>query len=378
MTRVLAALALAATLLVPPTARAGDAELIARALPRLVHRGGPFLAHTRIVTVTFAADDAALVRHLARFGDVITRSGWWRTVTEGLCAANGECMGTGRPGRHVVLADDLSAELHATALAALLERAIAAGTLGALDDDTLVLVYLPAGVALRDAFVPRYCGGGPRGFHRALRLPAQTLPYAVVPRCGDAADLTATASHEILEAATNPDPSRRGFAFDGGSTTAGFTAAGVEPVDPCGLLTRAGHRTTADGFVVQRAWSNRAAARGIDPCVPDRSDRPFHALVPAQPTIRLRRPGERATVVVTAAASQPTAPWDVAAIDLTGEQRGARYLDVSLDRTRAAAADVLTLTIVARAVPPGELAVVGLVSRDGTTRDLWPLAVVMR
>ncbi|MCC6766033.1 MAG: hypothetical protein IT293_15355 [Deltaproteobacteria bacterium] len=373
-----AALALTAALLAPSIARGDDAELIARALPRLVHRGGPFLAHPRIVTVTFAADDGALVSRLARFGDVITRTDWWRAVTEGLCAANDACVGPGRQGRHVVLTDALPGELHATALATLLEQSIAAGALGALDADTLVLVYLPAGVALRDALVPRYCGDGPRGFHRALRLPGRTLPYAVVPRCGDFADLTATASHEILEAATNPDPSRRGFAFDGGSTTADFTAAGVEAVDPCGLLTRGGHRTTADGFVVQRAWSNRAAAQGIDPCVPASTERPFRALVPAQPTMRLRRPGARATVVVTAAASHPTTPWEVTAIDLSGEQRGARYLDVSRDRTRAAAADVLTLTVVARAVPPGERAVVGLVSRAGPSQSLWPLAVVVR
>jgi hypothetical protein len=52
---------------------------------------------------------------------------------------------------------------------------------------------------------------------------------------------------------TNPDPAARGFAFTTTSATAGFTAAGVEPVDPCGLLTRNAHQATDDGFTVQRA-----------------------------------------------------------------------------------------------------------------------------
>lgn len=60
-------------------------------------------------------------------------------------------------------------------------------------------------------------------------------------------------SHQILEAAANSDPSARGFAFERGSANAGFTAAGVEPVDPGGLLMMGTHWTLESGFVVQRA-----------------------------------------------------------------------------------------------------------------------------
>ncbi|MEO5820528.1 MAG: hypothetical protein ABIT71_08475 [Vicinamibacteraceae bacterium] len=95
-----------------------------------------------------------------------------------------------------------------------------------------------------------------------LRLEHGSVPFAVLPRCGSEAELTATASHEILEAATNPDPARRGFAFRRTSTNLGFTAAGVEPVDPCGIVTMDRHRTEENGFVLQRAWSNPAASRG--------------------------------------------------------------------------------------------------------------------
>lgn len=372
-------LVLAALLLGPFAAAADDRPLIADALPRIGHRGGPFLRHPRVVTVTFAGDDARLVAQLARFGDVITRTPWWQTVTAGYCAANGDCIGAGRPGAHVVLGESLPTSVHGNAIAALLEQAATTDALdGPLDDETLLLVYLPPGVALSDAFVPQYCGNGPRAFHRALRLQTRTLPYAVVPRCGDEAALTATASHEILEAATNPDPSRRGFAFTGGAATAGFTAAGVEPVDPCGLLTRNTHQTTASGFVVQRAWSNHAAARGTDPCVPLPNDRPYLALVPDRPTVRLRETGARVVVTLTAAASQHADPWSVTAVDLTGEEDGRATVDLSLDRTRVSAGDVLTLTLTALRVPPGGRSIVGIVSRSAGATFLWPIAVVLR
>ena len=119
------------------------------------------------------------------------------------------------------------------------------------------------------------------------------MPYSILPRCGDEAELTATASHEILEASTNPDPAARGFAFVPDDTSVAFAASGVEAVDPCGLLTMDDHWTQASGFVVQRAWSNRAAALGQNPCVPARAGRPFVALVPRLPAVRLVRGRQR-------------------------------------------------------------------------------------
>ena len=113
-----------------------------------------------------------------------------------------------------------------------------------------------------------------------LRLEHANVAFAVLPRCGGEAELTATASHEILEAATNPDPARRGFAFRQSSENRGFTAAGVEPVDPCGIVTMDRHRTQENGFLLQRAWSNRAALRGRNPCVPAPADQPYVALLP--------------------------------------------------------------------------------------------------
>lgn len=347
---------------------------IADRLPRIVYRGGPFLRHPRVVTVTFAGDDAALVARLERFGDVIVRTAWWRAAVEGHCAAPCDCIGDGRAGTGVRLDEPLPRAVRAVDVEALLVWHLRAGRFGPPDADGLLLVYLPAGVGLTAATGARYCDGGPRAFHAALRHGRAKVAYAVVPRCGDEAELTATASHEIVEATTNPDPSARGFALVPGSANLGFTAAGPEPVDPCGLLMMGGHRATESGFVVQRVWSNRAASLGRDPCVPSATGRPYVALVPRRPTVRLRAPGERTTVVLDAAADRPTPAWRVSTVELTGEG----CVEASLDRAFVAAGETVTLTLTARAPDARRRCVVGLVSTVDGRSSLWPVAVVVR
>jgi len=359
------------------TAATGRA-LIARRLPRVTYRGGPFVRRPELVTVTFAGDDPAVVATVERFGASITRGAWWRAVATGFCAAPDDCVGDGRPGRSVRLDVALPASLHAVDVERLLTRALADGRLGAVESDTVVLVYLPAHVALRDAYVARYCDGGARALHRTLRLPDASVPFAVLPRCGDVDELTAAASHEIVEATTSPDPARPGFALARDPETIAFTAAGVEVVDPCGLVTRDRHRTVADGFVVQRAWSNDAAAQGHDPCVPAPADRPYVALIPEHASVRLPAVGDRVTLVLRAAADRPVSRWSVAALDLSGRHDGTSYLELALDATTVAPDETLQLTITARRLHPKERALVGLVSTHGEQTYVWPLAVMMR
>ncbi|HVH48251.1 MAG TPA: hypothetical protein VM925_38220, partial [Labilithrix sp.] len=244
--------------------------------------------------------------------------------------------------------------------------------------------YLPGGVRLTSASIPEYCAGGARAFHRSLevggskaRTPAK-LAYAVLPRCSDETELTATASHELLEATTNPDPVERGFAFARDSSNLAFTASGLEPVDPCGLITMDGHWTLDSGFAVQRAWSNRAAALGHDPCVPARRNRPYVALVPRTPTVRLVGEGERVTITLDAKADRPVPKWATSVLDVTGFHEHAQYVDVSLDRSVVQDGDSVNLTIVVRKRNENGLVVVGAVSTLGVSSHMWPVAIVTR
>lgn len=354
---------------------AAQRKLIAARLPRVEYLGGPFIRRPRVVTITFAGDSAGLVARLERFGEGVTRTNWWRTVSAEYCAKAGDCIAEGQPGIAVRLDETLPADVHPDELDERLIVHAKAGRLGTIDADTLLLVYLPKGVTLRDASGQRYCEGGRRGMHRALRIDKHAVGLALVPRCGDEATLTGTASHEILEVATNPDAARRGFAFKPQAATDPFLTAGVEPVDPCVLLLRGKNRATEHGRTMQRAWSNRAAAEGRDPCVPHVGDDPFVALVPEQPSVHLKTPGEHVHVTFEAAASDEVRGWKVSVIDLSGTQDAAHYVDVALDRAYVLPGQRVTLTIVLRKRPPQGRSVVGLVSSVGQSEYLWPLAV---
>jgi hypothetical protein len=149
-------------------------------------------------------------------------------------------------------------------------------------------------------------------------------------------------------------------------------------VDPCGVVTRDGHWTIESGFAVQRAWSNRAAAAGRDPCVPSDPDAPYVALVPRAPVVRLAAAGATATIELDAASDRSVPRWAVSAIDLSGDQDGRRYVDVSLDRGDAAAGEVAVLTLRLVRLHPRQMSLVGVVSTLGARSYLWPIAVSMR
>jgi hypothetical protein len=358
----------------------GDGRrLISERLPRIEYRGGPFLRSPAITTVTFTGDDPARVARLERFGEQVAQSDWWRAVTDSYCAKPADCIGLGKAARSVRLDKALPRRVRDVDVEALLEAEALSGTLSTLDGHALVIAYLPAGVVMSDAFSPRYCDAGPRAFHRLLRAADISIPFAVIPRCGDEAETTITASHEILEATTNPDPNKPGFRLPAGSATVAFAGLGAEPADPCNLINRDRPRAAVGRFAVQRAWSNRAAAAGTDPCVPARPERPYLALIPRTPIVRLSSPGARTSIVLDGVSDRPVERWTVSVRDLTAEDDGMPYVDARIDRTQVVSGDTITLTLkLLRVSPRRQLSIIGLMSRLDGQQHVWPLAVSMR
>ena len=350
-------------------------SLIAQRLPRVEYRGGPFLRRPMVHTITFTSDEAALVTHLERFGDMITSTGWWRTVAAGYCSTRGDCIGAGTPGQHIRLPDRLPRVVSDVEIERLIGDALRRGQFGKLTPGALLVVYLPAGITLRSGAVSAFCAGGPRAVHQVLRLPERKLPYAIIPRCAGIDLVTVSASHEILEMATNPEPAARAFALVRSSSHLGFTLAGVEPADPCGLLASDGSWPREAGYALHRAWSNAAAARGGDPCVPTPPARPFVALIPQHATVRLEI-GVVEQVTLEVAASRPLGELSVAAVDLTGSREGASYVSVSLSRDRAFVGDSLVLNLTLRKAHPTGAIVVGLLASVDGQKSTWPLAVL--
>ncbi len=375
---VVLAMALAATLTAcfaetpTPSPLPPAGGVLADRFPRIEFQGGPVLRHPRVLTVTFEGDDPALVARLEEFGRLVTRSSWWRQVVEGYCVTPDDCIGDGFSAAPAHLRDELPGVVSDLDVEEILFRALLRGDLGDVGDDSLLTVYLPAGVRLRDATYPAYCDGGPRGYHSALRPGSDVIAYAVIPRCGDETELTSTASHEILEASTNPDPSAHGFALHPSGFAAGFSASGVEPVDPCGLITMDGHQTTEQGFAFHRAWSNRAAGQGLDPCVPTTASGAYRALVPREPTVILSS-GETTARIELDAISRPGERWSVSAPEISAEREPC--LTLALDSSQVESGDTVTLTISVTVQTERDLCFIALVSTDGGVSSLWPLPV---
>jgi hypothetical protein len=132
------------------------------------------------------------------------------------------------------------------------------------------------------------------GYHDELPLAAGgSVAYAVVLRCsasqlGYATDLdvmTSTASHEIIEAVTDPFPSSSP-AYANLDAQHGLLLAanpGTELGDMCQVDPEADFSFQDMSFLVQRFWSNAAAAAGHDPCVPAYPGETYFTGVPVLP-----------------------------------------------------------------------------------------------
>ena len=127
------------------------------------------------------------------------------------------------------------------------------------------------------------------GYHSAVQLSSgATIAYAVVPRCAsfdgftgmDA--VTAAASHEIGETATDPLGSayaRTDSAHSYWSTILG----GGEIGDMCAQNLGSFVKFSDLPYTVQRLWSNKAAMTGLDPCVPVPTGEVYFNTIPNMP-----------------------------------------------------------------------------------------------
>jgi hypothetical protein len=151
------------------------------------------------------------------------------------------------------------------------------------------MLYLPDGiVALEDGVQPAMPNTNCRfyaGYHEKLRN--STDGWALAQRCMVAtstteqmATLTDTASHEIIEIATDPADGYK-LAMTSTATPwvdsvwAHYYGGPVEVADLCSYSQK-----TINGYLYQRIWSNRAAREGGDPCVPAISEPYYSASAP--------------------------------------------------------------------------------------------------
>ncbi len=359
------------------------------AMPQVDYNGGRVLQNPKIVTVTWAQDDPTMVSRIQQFGDLITSTAWWTAVSSEYCQqpGNSPCIGPGTGGGHVVIQDAPdpngytdSSQGAASSLQSFIHDHVVGGNgvtadFPTPDDNTLYVIYFPMGTTVTldgeascDSF---------GAYHNTTILPyASTLlnnvAYAAIPRCGTKeSTTTVSASHEIIEAATDPDIGENSLSYYM-LNQAWAGNSGGEVGDLC--EGGGNSNVTESTFTVQRTWSNKSAAAGQDPCVPIPAGEVYFNAAPEASKVALPKAGATATLAIDAFSDAPMAPWTLTAIDLASFQQQLPVLTFSYDNSTVQNGDHVTLTITAKAALPSNGDVFYIESKDANgNRHSWPV-----
>ena len=224
------------------------------AIPQIVDGPVPVLDAPALVTITF--QDDPLAEDMQTFGAAVPTLGWWTTVFDGYG------VGAGTNGA-VRVAEDAPTTVEQDDVPNWISAHVASGVLPPPTAETIYMVYYPDTTAVNYPWGPCTYGG----YHDSMMLDvagqATPVAYAVIERCGDEAWTTMVSGHEIAEAATDPQVYEGYYAFESGPWwPASF--GGSEVADLC----ESDDAIVDSGFSLPRVWSNGAAARGAEPCVP--------------------------------------------------------------------------------------------------------------
>jgi hypothetical protein len=162
---------------------------------------------------------------------------------------------------------------------------------GAPSQNTVYSFFVPAGSSFDDGTGAKCCDGYD-GYHDDVLVGGVDVAYAIQCACAAGSsssitplqELTATTSHETVEAVTDPRPEHQ-LAFgdvDPAHEVWTYVTDG-ELADLCefadtALWTAAPNMT----YTIQRTWSNAAARAGTDPCIGDPTT-PYYQAIPDQP-----------------------------------------------------------------------------------------------
>jgi hypothetical protein len=234
--------------------------------PQVITFGGPVLASPKIYPVFFAGDDATLVASLTDFTENIGASAYFAAAT----SEYGVGPGTGGPA--IQLTETAPVMIDDSGVQQWLAQEFAAGApFPTADSNTLVVIYYPAGTTITlDGQTSCQVFGG---YHNGAMVGnGQEIAYAVVPRCDNTLDTaTGAASHEIVEASTDPYPmDAPAYAqVDDADFLWESLLGGGEVGDMCAQFPNVFTQFPPFDYTVQRIWSNKAVKEGRDPCQPE-------------------------------------------------------------------------------------------------------------
>jgi hypothetical protein len=360
-------------------------------IPQVEFNGVKVMKNPKIVTVTFDTNmmgtPDTMRASLEQFGDTILQSKWWDAVRDGFCDDKGNCIGQGSGGGHVALPSDAAALSYTDSAAGapstiqdFLKAHIADGSFPPPDADTLYAIYFPSRTSItldNDSSCTSF-----GAYHNSVMVtpppaddagaaPAPVeVVYAIMPRCrNNLADVTVSASHELIEAATDPHV---GGGYYMSNTI--WNTRGGEVGDLC--VSFSGNDTYLEGpFTVQRSWSNKAAAASHNPCVPAPSGPYFNVAPPSNTDAIALKVGATKVVPLTAFSDAAMDDWSLDAQEYTHFMGGNDVLTIAVDRTNVHNGSKPNLTVTLNARPTGGLAYFALVSTSGNSTHTWPMVV---
>jgi hypothetical protein len=216
-----------------------------------------------------------------------------------------------------------------------------------------------------------------QGYHDSFMVGSQSVIYAIVPRCPpppvpnvtSADQMTAEASHEIVEAATDPLPTAMPtYITVDSSSYAWAMLAGGEVGDLCAVFPDSFYKPSGFTTLVQRTWSNAAAMADHDPCAPNGTSPYFNSAPILPDTIHVNagggnvttkgimlKPGQNKVVELDLYSDAPTSgPWTVSAFDITSAFfGGTKALSFSFDTTSGQNGDKIMMTVNYLTAVPG-------------------------
>lgn len=358
-------------------------------LPQFVDLGGRVIASPKLVTVTFAGDTHrdALRLFAAQF---VADSYWWQDVTQGF-GVKGVPTNT-----NVELPDTLSNTTTETSqLKAMVQKLATSGALPAPDLDTIYLLYIPLAANITIGGAPACLAFG--AYHDSVTIAQDggtfEAAFGVILDCPPPGQqdapmswFTRYASHEAIEAATDPEPNLHPAWR--GVNDAWFGAYGTENevADVCATEAPYGFGEVTDGHgnVLSRSWDDGAAAASHDPCQPVPGTSYYGLAVPTQPL-----PGKNDGYVVVASGATTTLdavffsdvklPGDAQLLvgaDGQPTQPIAAGIQATLSQPAAHNGVHVTLGIQVHAgTPSGDYRAVARSSLSGTDYHDWPFIV---
>jgi hypothetical protein len=382
--------------------------------PQVITLGGPVLTGAKIVPIFFAADDPTTTASIADFVSKVGATKYWIANV----AEYGAGAATGLPP--VQLTEPAPTTIDDSNIQLWLAKKLNGDDplFPTPDANTLYALFYPAGTTVTlggtpvldggvaDAGTDTGGGGGGfggiqssctdfGGYHQNIQLDAPhgtaNVAYAVVPRCATFGPLTGldvitgAASHEFIEATTDPFPisAPAYLTIDDAHAYWEFVLGGGEVCDMCAQFPASFTKFTELPYTVQRCWSNKAEKAGTDPCVPETESEVYFNTVPELTSIPADIEGMTLNVqgvsipvgsskVVTLDlfSDGPTSgPWTVGAESLS--PGGMSNLTFSFDKTTGKNGDKIAMTIKVTAASMRNHEEFIVTSKLGTAENIW-------